>query len=142
MKRSKNKAGPISIPDEAKLFIRIQIASILGSVADYLLTIIMASWLNIFYLLANLSGNILGGSVQFSICRKWAFHNVDGKVNWQIFRFALVFFGSLILSAAGVFLLTNYSGLHYVLSKTIVSILLGLTYNYILQKKFVFASHD
>jgi len=123
---------------EADIFIRVQIASILGSAADYLVTIMLASWLNIYYVLANLIGNISGGIMQFLISRKWAFHAEDGKMNGQMIRFALVFAGSLILSAGGVFLLTNYLHVHYVISKTIISILLGVTYNYFLQKKFVF----
>jgi hypothetical protein len=123
---------------ETKLFIRVQIASILGSAADYLVTVFMASLLNIYYLLSNFTGNICGGTVQFLLCRKWAFHAEEGKLNWQIVRFVLVFSGNIALSAAGVFLFTNYGHLHYVLSKTIVSILLGVTYNYILQKRFVF----
>ena len=129
-----------SFPNETKLFIRIQIASILGSAADYLITITLASWLNIYYLLANVTGNILGGTVQFWLCRKWAFHAVTGKLNGQIFRFALVFSLGLALSAGGVFLLTGCGHLHYVLSKTIISIFLGVTYNYWFQKKFVFVA--
>jgi putative flippase GtrA len=142
MKTSIKKTAKNTVSGETKLFIRIQIASILGSAADYLVTIMLASGLGFYYLLANLAGNILGGALQFYLSRKWAFPSVGGSVNWQIFRFALVFSGGLVLSAAGVFLLTNYGDLHYVLSKTIVSIFLGVTYNYLLQKKFVFASND
>jgi putative flippase GtrA len=142
MKSPIKKMAKNSVSGETILFIRIQIASILGSAADYLLTIMLASGLGFYYLLANLAGNILGGAVQFYLSRKWAFPSAGGSVNGQIFRFALVFSGGLVLSAVGVFLLTNYGGLHYVLSKTIVSIFLGVTYNYLLQKKFVFASDD
>jgi hypothetical protein len=133
-----NSEAPFRSPGETRIFIRVQIASILGSAADYLVTVLMTSRLDIYYVLSNLTGNICGGTLQFWLCRKWAFHAEDGKKNSQIIRFALVFLGNLALSAAGVFFLTKYGHLHYVLSKTIVSIVLGVTYNYILQKRFVF----
>jgi putative flippase GtrA len=57
----------------------------------------------------------------------------------QATRFILAFGGNLILSAAGVYLLTHYLGLNYIVSKTITSIGLGVSYNYWIQKKYVFA---
>jgi putative flippase GtrA len=141
MKNAKSRTIIKSFPDETKLFIRIQIASILGSAVDYLITIILASFLDTYYLLANFTGNFLGGTIQFWLCRKWAFHAVAGRLNGQIFRFALVFSIGLALSAGGVFVLTRCAHLHYVLSKTIVSILLGVTYNYWFQKRFVFETN-
>lgn len=57
----------------------------------------------------------------------------------QATRFVLAFAGNLILSAAGVYLMTRYLGFNYIISKTITSILLGITYNYYVQKKYVFA---
>jgi putative flippase GtrA len=119
-------------------FIKSQIASILGSFADYITTIGLASFLHWHYLIANFSGNCVGGSAQFFLCRKWAFHAGAGKISPQIFKFILVFAGNLFLSAAGVFVLTKYGDLNYIISKTSTSILLGVSYNYILQKKFVF----
>jgi putative flippase GtrA len=119
-------------------FIKVQAASILGSLADYLATIILVEIFNCWYLLSNFAGNIFGGSVQFILCRTWAF-KIKGKVRQdQVLKFFLVFSGNLVLSAAGIFLFTHFLRMNYVISKTITSILLGLTYNYFMQKKFVF----
>jgi len=56
----------------------------------------------------------------------------------QVIRFILVFTGNLIFSAAGVYLFTHNLHLNYIISKTLTSVLLGISYNYYLQKKFVF----
>ena len=120
-------------------FIKVQVASVLGSLADYLITIILVEVFDRWYLLANLAGNIFGGSIQFILCRTWAF-KIKGKIRQdQVMKFVLVFIGNLILSAAGIYFFTNCLGVNYIISKTITSIVLGLTYNYFMQKKFVFA---
>ncbi len=122
-----------------RVFIRVQVASILGSAADYAATILLTEIFRCPYLISNFFGNIMGGTVQFNLCRHWAFKNVDGKMPVQATRFILAFAGNLALSAAGVYLMTRFLGLNYIISKTITSILLGVTYNYFMQKKYVFA---
>jgi putative flippase GtrA len=119
-------------------FIKVQAASILGSMADYLITILFVEVFHCWYLPANLAGNICGGILQFILCRSWAF-GIKGQLsNYQVIKFILVFIGNLLLSAAGIYYFTHDLKINYVISKTITSILLGLTYNYIMQKKFVF----
>ena len=120
-------------------FIRVQVASILGSLADYLITIGLVAYLHCWYILANFLGNLVGGTIQFMLCRKWAFPVNQRNMQFQVIRFIFVFIGNLLLSAAGVYILTNFFGVNYIISKTIISVLLGTTYNYLLQKKFIFA---
>ena len=121
-------------------FIKSQIASIFGSMADYLTTIALVSFFNCHYLIANLAGNCIGGTAQFILCRKWAFQTQRGKISPQIVKFIVVFAGNLLISGAGVFMLTNYLELNYIISKTITSVILGVSYNYLLQKNFVFSA--
>jgi putative flippase GtrA len=121
-----------------RVFIRVQVASILGSAADYATTILLTEIIHCPYLISNFMGNMLGGTVQFNLCRHWAFKNAEGKMPVQAARFILAFAGNLILSAAGVYLLTRFAGFNYIVSKTITSVSLGVTYNYWIQKKFVF----
>jgi len=122
-----------------KTFFKAQAALILGSIADFLITIILVEIFKCWYIIANLIGNICGNLSQFIISRNWAFKAGDGKISSQFFRFILVWLGNLLLSAAGVFFFTRYIHLNYIISKTITSVLLGLTYNYLLQKEFVFS---
>lgn len=120
-------------------FLKTQAASIIGSIADFLITIVLVERFHCWYLAGNLAGNICGATTQFFLCRDWVFARTDGRLNVQMIKFLGVWIGNLILSAAGVYLLTHFAGLNYILSKLITSALLGLTYNYLLLKKFVFA---
>jgi putative flippase GtrA len=122
-----------------QVFIKVQVASILGSAVDYAATILLTEIFHCPYLISNFMGNLLGGTAQFNLCRRWVFSNVKERMPVQAARFVLAFAGSLILSAAGVYLLTRFIGLNYIISKTITSISLGVSYNYWIQKKYVFA---
>lgn len=119
-------------------FLKVQAASIAGSVLDYLLTIVLVSVLHWGYVLASLSGNILGAVTLFVLCRNWIFRPEKGNIRVQVIRFMLVFAGNMLLASIGIYLLTHYFHIQYILSKTIVSVLLGVSYNYVMQKKFVF----
>ena len=121
-------------------FIKAQAASVLGSIVDFLITILLVEKFQWGYVLANLTGNICGGTVQFILFRKWAFNADGGKMRIQAFRFILVFMGNIILSAVGIFCFTNLLVINYVFSETITSILSGISFNYYMQKKFVFSS--
>jgi putative flippase GtrA len=120
-------------------FLKAQAASILGSLVDFLTTIVLVELFHCWYILGNLLGNIAGGITQFTLARNWVFNAGEGKIPFQVFKYILVWIGNLLLSAGGVYFFTHYLGLNYIISKTISSIVLGLTYNYFLQKKFVFA---
>ncbi|HTQ28656.1 MAG TPA: GtrA family protein [Puia sp.] len=120
-------------------YIKAQAASIVGSLADYAMTLFLVEILHCWYLLGNFVGNITGAIMQFILCRNWAFTAAGEPVRPQVVKFILVWVGNLALSAAGVYSLTHFLGLNYIISKTIVSVFLGLTYNYLLQKWFVFS---
>jgi putative flippase GtrA len=119
------------------VYVKAQIAAILGSMADYLTVIFLVEVLKCWYLPANLCGNLVGGTIQFFLGRKWAFRS-SGNVYSQMFKFILIFSGNIVLSAAGIYILTSLFHINYLISKTAISILLGLTYNYYMQKRFVF----
>jgi putative flippase GtrA len=105
-----------------RTYIKAQAASIIGSLADFLVSILLHEVFHCWYIVANISGNICGAVIQFILSRNWAFEA-----------------GNILLQTAGVYVLKNYFNLSYILSKTIASVMIGLTYNYFVQKKFVFA---
>ena len=119
-------------------FIRAQAAFIIGSASDFLLTILLVEIFHCWYPVASLAGNIAGAISLFLLCKTWVFHSTKGRFKPQAFRFILVYSGNIVLSFIGIYLFTNFARVEYILSKLMVSIILGTTYNYILQKKFVF----
>jgi putative flippase GtrA len=120
-------------------FLKVQAASVAGSIVDYMVTIILVSWFHCWYLGASIAGNIFGAATLFILCKNWIFRRDKANVHIQIIRFILVFAGNMILASIGIYILTHFLKVHYIISKTILSVLLGVSYNYIMQKKFVFS---
>ena len=56
----------------------------------------------------------------------------------QILKYILVWNGNLLLTSSGIFLVTHYMEINYAISKIMISVLVGISYNYLLQKNFVF----
>jgi len=119
-------------------FIKAQAALIVGSLADFLTTILLVEVFHCWYIAGNAMGNIVGAIAQFILSRNWAFHAEKENVSGQIIKFVLIWGGNIAISAAGVYALTNYFHLHYLISKLVVSIVMGLTYMFFLSKYFVF----
>jgi putative flippase GtrA len=121
-----------------KSFIRLQLASIVGSILDFSSTWLLVNGFHARYIGATITGNVIGGIILFMLCRNWVFNKYKGEIPFQASKFVLVFVGNIILSTVGVYLLTNYFDVHYLVSKIICSVLLGVSYNYILQSRWVF----
>lgn len=119
-------------------FIKAQAASLAATGFDFLTTIVLVNVFGWWYLAASVTGTIAGGLLNFMMGRLWAFNAADGRIEWQFIKYVLVWTGNLLLNAAGVFIITQYIGLSYVISKIITSVVVGIGYNYVLQKKFVF----
>jgi putative flippase GtrA len=120
-------------------FIKAQLVLIIGSIADFLTTILLIEVFHCWYIAGNAAGNITGAAVQFILSRNWSFNASKGMINRQLIKFIIMWVGNITLSAIGVYLLTHYFNIHYLLSKLIISVLLGVSYTYLLSKKFVFA---
>ena len=119
-------------------FLKAQATSLVASGFDFMTTILLVEVMNVNKMAASVEGAVCGGIVNFIINRIWVFSANEKKAHVQIFRYALVWAGSLLLNAAGYYLLIHFTSLYYVLSKLLVSILVGVLFNYFLQKRFVF----
>ncbi|MFT3683273.1 MAG: GtrA family protein [Ferruginibacter sp.] len=121
-------------------FIKTQAVLILGSFADFGITFLIAGIFNCWYVAATIAGNITGAVLQFYLSRNWVFSNSKkNTAGPQLFRFILMWAGNILLSALLTYLLTQNMQLHYLLSKLLVSVILGLSYTYYVSKKIVFA---
>ena len=122
-------------------FIKAQTALIAGSLADFIVTILLVQLFNYSYITGNAVGNVTGAIAQFILSRKWVFTAAKQKTNTstQIIKFVVMWIGNIALSAFGVYVLTQYMNVHYLLSKVIISAIIGVSYTYLMSKKFVFA---
>jgi len=113
-------------------------ASLTATLVDFTMTIVLKESFQCWYLLASVLGTISGGVINFTMNRRWVFRARSKKVQLQAIKYIMVWMGNLLLVSAGVFLLTNYARFSYVVSKVTVSLVVGVFYNYVLQKRFVF----
>lgn len=120
------------------VFLKAQASSLIASAIDFLLTIFFVEVVQLKEVLAAALGTICGGVVNFTLGRNWVFKSGTKTVPVQAFRYLLVWIGNLILNIAGMTLMIHYVHANYIFSKILVSLLVGVFYNYLLQGKFVF----
>ena len=120
-------------------FIKAQASSVICTVFDFFITIVFKEVFKFWYVAASAIGTIAGGMMNFALGRRWVFNGRDKKVPKQLIKYLITWTGNLLLTTLGVFFFTHYLGLSYIVSKVITAIIIGIGYNYMLQKKFVFA---
>jgi putative flippase GtrA len=123
-------------------YLKAQAASIAGSLADFLISILLVQVFHCWYIAGNAIGNICGSAAQFILSRNWAFNAGNGSLNRQAMKYILYWAGNILLQAAGVYFFRHFPEWSFIASKTITSIIIGLTYNYFAQKLFVFAGTE
>jgi len=119
-------------------FVKAQTASVIATVFDFLITVFAVEVLGIWYVSASVWGTVSGGGIHFLLSRSWVFPPSSSRILPQLIKYFITWTGSFLLNAAGVFVITHYLGVSYVFSKVISSVMIGVGYNYIFQKKFVF----
>ena len=122
-------------------FLKANVASVVASACDYLMTILAVQWLGMDAVVGGVTGTVTGGVVNFCINRHWVFSASESKAHRQAVRYSLVWIGNLLLNATGMWLLTKKAGLFYLDAKIISSVLVAIGYNYPLQKRYVFKSN-
>jgi putative flippase GtrA len=119
-------------------FLKAQTASLVASAVDFLATLVAVELLGCWYMAGTIIGTVSGGLAHFMLGRNWVFNAAHRKMPAQLTKYFLVWTGSLVLNASGVFVLTHYGGVHYLFSKVFTSIMVGFFYNFIIQKQYVF----
>jgi putative flippase GtrA len=119
-------------------FLKVQATSLIATGIDFLTTILCVQLWHFWYLSASVTGAVGGGLASFFISKKWAFANSNQPVASQFSRFVLVWLGNAAANATGLYAATHFLGIQYLVAKTAVGILVGVTYTYFLQKDFVF----
>ncbi|RDC55847.1 GtrA family protein [Pedobacter chinensis] len=119
-------------------FFKAQASSLAASATDFFITALTVSVFGWWYLTGSIIGTVSGGIINFYINRNWVFNAGLKKVYPQMIRYVLVWVGNLLLVTIFVYLLTHFFNYNYLLSKIAVSIVMGLSYNYYMQKQFIF----
>jgi putative flippase GtrA len=120
------------------VFLKAQASSLISTGADFLFTFLVRELLGTWFVLASVMGTICGGIINFLLGRNWVFSSKERKAGEQLFKYMIVWLGSFLLNASGIYFFTEIIKLEVWISKVMVSLIVGIGYNYVLQKFFVF----
>lgn len=138
------------------MFLRAQLSAQMATVGDFLVTILLVRWFDIYYVYATLAGSVYGGVINCVINYKWTFKSNDCKKTHVALKYILVWICSIWLNTWGTYFLTEslgritwvkdtfsyYLGDFFIIPKIVVSILVALLWNYNLQRIFVYRNVD
>jgi putative flippase GtrA len=123
-------------------FLKAQTSSIISTLADFLFTLFFTEIIGMWYLVSSSIGTIIGGCVNFSLGRNWVFNAKRSNRITQAKKYIMVWTGSLILNSSGVYLLTDTFRIHYIISKSVITVLVGVFFNFYFQRSFVFKAQE
>ena len=119
-------------------FAKSQFSSMIATGVDFVIFIFLNDVLQIYYVFASGISAFFGALVSFILGRNWAFRKKDGKLSTQAFRYFLTSGTSILLNTAGIYILTETIGTTPLVSKIIISILVGVFFNFFMYRHFVY----
>jgi len=119
-------------------FFKAQVSSLTATSVDFSITYILTSVVGVLYIFSSAGGVICGGIINFVLGRYWVFNANNERRVKQIPRYMIIWISSMFLNMGGIIFLTETFGFYYLVSKVITSILVGIFFNYYLQREFVF----
>lgn len=119
-------------------FLRFQLAAVLATGVDFLMTIFFKEYIHLYYTEAVALGATCGAVAAFTFNRYWVFKSLEKHPAEQAMRYLLVVSGGIILNTTGTYLFTSGLELPYLVSKAITALIIGFTYSYQFSKRFVF----
>lgn len=129
-------------------FLKAQASSLIATGVDFSVVVLLSALAGEWSAGVNVIGASAGGLANFMINRQWVFNREKGAIGGQALRYGITWVGNMLLNTAGVWLVLHFTGWHDVsdketafrlsIVKLSVSLLVGFTYSYIMQKRFVF----
>ena len=126
------------IKHELWTFCKAQFSAQIATGSDFAVTYLLNEYCGLWYLWASICGSLTGGTVNCAVNYRYVFDPQGVKKKYVAAKYLLVWFGSILLNNAGVFLLTELTGLYFIFVKICVGIVVGVLWNYQLQRFFVY----
>ena len=120
-------------------FLRYNVSAGMATATDFLTLLFFKEVLGVYYVLATFIGACCGATVAFFLGRNWTFLNKEGKISAQGVKFIFVVCGSILLNTFGEYFFTDVLKIgHYMFARVVTAITVGLSYNFPMQRYFVF----
>ena len=127
-------------------FTEAEASAIFSTCVDFIVTALLVEFAGWWYVIATSVGAACGGITNAIINYNWTFKGTEQQKRTILYRYFLVWVGSLILNTAGTTLVANiisHDGTAKAFgivmeSKTIVAILVAIFWNLTMQKRYVY----
>ena len=132
------------IKHELYTFGKAEVTASMGSAVDFGLAFMLSDIVGIYYGLANALGVAAGGVTNCCLNYRYVFGDSNRRKRSVAWRYFIVWAISWLLNSGGTIALTEFINshehldIHYLIPKSVVSILVALLVNYPAQRKFVF----
>jgi putative flippase GtrA len=117
---------------------RHQTGAAIATAVDFASMILLVERAGFSPVLGTAVGASLGGATNFLLGRSWIFRRQTGHWAGQALRYASVSAASAGLNALGEHVVHDVARLQYVLARVLVSIAVGLLWNFPMHRWFVF----
>ena len=118
--------------------VRHQASALAASALDFVVMIALVELLRVSPPVAAFVGACCGAGLNFTLGRHWTFRAGASPITGQALRYAVVSGASAGWNALGEWVGTRMLGIEYVLVRLVVSLVVGLAWNYPMQRVFVF----
>lgn len=119
-------------------FLKSELSSLSSTIVDLSVFTICSVVLHQNIIISTSAGVITGGVINFLMNRNFAFKSFEHKKSHQVFRFFLVWTGSLLLNTFGTYLFVEKLFINKFVSRLTVGLIVRFCYNFPLLKYFVF----
>jgi putative flippase GtrA len=117
---------------------RHQVGALVATGVDFLVMVAAVELVHMPAAFAAAFGAVCGAVTNFLLGRRWVFHARSGAFAAQAARYAAVSAASAGWNALGEYFLHDGAHVEYVVARVVVSLVVGLAWNYPLQRGFVF----
>ena len=119
------------------VFSQHQISAAVATAVDFAIMIACKSGLGMTPAMATAVGSLFGAVISFTLGRHWVFQQAHGDIRGQALRYAFVSTLSLIFNSLGEKLFVSL-GLEYILARVVLSVVVGMLWNFPMHRYFVF----
>jgi len=113
------------------------LVSVVATLMDFTVFVILNKIFGVWYILATILGALSGGLIAFALNRNWVF-KAKGSVKNQLLKYASVWATSIVLNTVGIYLMVEYIKLDPVMGKVFTSAMVGIFFNFLMNKYFIF----
>ena len=126
-------------------FLEAEASSLISTFVDFITTALLVKYAGWWYVIATSVGAACGGTTNAIINYNWTFKGTEQQKRTILYRYFLVWLGSLFLNTAGTTLVANimsHDGTAKAFgivmeSKTIVAVIVAILWNFTMQKRYV-----